>query len=517
MENSNSPPTNIKERVSSSQLGALVAKLETMNSWFVLAISITVAEIITLLTISVMGLIFQNRVTIGDVIAGAVAALLFGLLAGSFMLYELRQVQSLDQALRESEVLLRQANLDTERYVTEIKRRSTLLQAAAQVSRATTGLLDPDELLNQVVDLVRDWFDLYYVGLFLVDEDRHYAILRAGTGEAGQKMLERNHRLAVGSESMIGQSVARDEARIALDVGEEAVRFDNPLLPQTRSEMAIPLRSRGRVVGAMTVQSAVEAAFDETSIAVMQTMADQVAVAIDNARLFANAQVALEEMETTHRRYLRQAWSEYIRTAQATHYETTTPDLSPLGDDVLPEITRALQQQRTIALTSDAPDDVTDETDATDGTPPSTLDAPPNHSALVTPVMLRGEIIGGLGIHDDEARQWSAEDIGLIEAIAERLALAADNLRLIDQTQRRAARDRLIGQVTTRVRETLDIETMLKTAVQEVRQALDLPEVAIRLAPQTVPGSGNGTDGGQEKQDTKFPYRDWPSDGGDNV
>jgi GAF domain-containing protein len=150
------------------------------------------------------------------------------------------------------------------------------------------------------------------VGLFLVEEEpgdsgRTFAVLRAGTGEAGRKMLELKHKLEVGSESMIGQCVARDEARIALDVGQEAVRFVNPHLPDTRSEMALPLRARGQVIGAMSVQSTEEAAFDEADISVLQTMADQVAVAIDNAQLFADAEATVEEMENIQRRYLGQA------------------------------------------------------------------------------------------------------------------------------------------------------------------------------------------------------------------
>jgi nitrate/nitrite-specific signal transduction histidine kinase len=172
----------------------------------------------------------------------------------------------------------------------QLASRAIQLETAADISRAATSVLDPNELLRQVVNLVRERFDLYYVGLFLLDEERKLAVLRAGTGEAGQQMIAQGHKLEVGGGSMIGQCVANAEAHIALDVGEEAVRFDNPLLPETRSEMALPLRSRGRSIGAMTVQSVKEAAFDEADITVMQTMADQVAVAIDNARLFEETQ-----------------------------------------------------------------------------------------------------------------------------------------------------------------------------------------------------------------------------------
>jgi len=294
--------------------------------------------------------------------------------------------------------------------------RTRGLQTAAEVAHATTAVLDPEELLRQVVNLVRNRFDLYYVGLFLLDEDRQFAVLRAGTGEAGRQMLEQQHRLEVGGESIISQCMARSEPCAAQDIGEEAVRFDNPFLPETRSELALPLRSRGRVIGAMTVQSAEETAFDETDIAVLQTMADQVAVAIDNARLFADAQAALEEMEATHRRYLGQAWARYLQTAGETGYETESQGIPPLGDAVWPEIQQAIARKEVTVLQSDSP-------------------APP-HSAVVAPILLRDVVIGALGIHDDdETRQWTDDDINLIAAVAEHMALAADNLRLIQETQ----------------------------------------------------------------------------------
>ena len=289
--------------------------------------------------------------------------------------------------------------------------RTRGLQAAAEVARATTSVLDPDQLLRRVVDLARERFDLYYVGLFLLDEERRFAVLRAGTGEAGQEMLARGHALEVGGDSMIGQCAFRAEARIALDVGEEAVWFDNPFLPDTRSEMALPLMSRGRVIGAMTVQSVDQAAFDDADITVMQTMADQVAVAIDNARLFAESRVALERMAAIQRRYLGQAWADYVLVVKETGYETERPGVAPLGDTVLSEIRQAVERQDATTLVEAGIEGK-------------------GCSALVAPITLRDETIGVLGIHDDEGmRQWSGDDIAIIKAVAERMALAADNPR----------------------------------------------------------------------------------------
>ncbi len=390
-----------------------------------------------------------------------------------------------------------------ERRVTE---RTRSLQTAAEVSRAITSVLDPEELLNMVVNLARERFNLYYVGLFLVDDagtdaGERFAVLRAGTGEAGQKMLELGHKLGVGGESMIGQCIARGEARIALDVGEEAVRFNNPLLPETRSELALPLHSRDRVIGAMTVQSVEASAFDEAYVAILQTMADQVAVAIDNARLFANAQATLEEMETIHQRYLGQAWAKYTSTRATIGYEQIGTEMVPLGHEQLPQVQLVATAQRPV---------IWRDKDQSEEQSPSTL---------TVPILLRGQPIGALGFKEaDGNRQWSADDVTMAETIAEQLALAMDNLRLLDETQRRAAQERLIGDVAARVRETLDMETMLKTAAQEIRQALGLPEMTIRLAPQSADKGGNGAetqDAGE--QDNPSPYRGQPSDGGNDA
>jgi ABC-type sugar transport system substrate-binding protein/putative methionine-R-sulfoxide reductase with GAF domain len=172
----------------------------------------------------------------------------------------------------------------------EASYRAQQLHTAAEVSRAVTSVLDPDTLLKEVVTLIGERFGFYYAGIFLLDEQEEYAVLRAGLGEPGRIMLERGHKLAVGGESMVGWTAANKRARIALDVGKEAIRFDNPLLPETRSEMALPLQIGGRLVGVLDVQSVRPSAFSEEDIAVLQTMADQLAAAIENARLFGEAQ-----------------------------------------------------------------------------------------------------------------------------------------------------------------------------------------------------------------------------------
>lgn len=184
----------------------------------------------------------------------------------------------------------RQIEREREQLLRDLQHSHTQLLTAAEVAKSMITLLDPNALIQYTVNLICERFEFYYVGLFLLDESGDYAVLRAGSGEAGRQMLAAGHKLAVGGHSMIGWSVAHAQPRIALDVGEEAVRFDNPFLPATRSEMALPLVAHGQVFGALTVQSSREAAFSMDDIAILQAMVDQLAVAIQNAHLFAAAQ-----------------------------------------------------------------------------------------------------------------------------------------------------------------------------------------------------------------------------------
>ena len=181
-----------------------------------------------------------------------------------------------------------------------LNRYTIQMEVAASVAAATTSILDLDRLLASAVELIRERFDLYYVGVFLVDERNEWAILRAGTGSAGHEMLRRSHRLPVDHTSMIGWCIQHGEPRIALDTDKETVRFKNPWLPDTRSEGAIPLSTRGRVIGALTVQSQRVNAFADQDLSAFRILADQLANAIENARLFAE----LRSSEETYRTIL---------------------------------------------------------------------------------------------------------------------------------------------------------------------------------------------------------------------
>ena len=208
-----------------------------------------------------------------------------------------RSTQSLTTANKDLQNLTANLEQRVDERTKALSRQALQLQAATEVSRAVSSELDANDLIEKAVNLVRDRFDLYYVGLFLLDEQRHFAVLKAGTGEASREMLAGGHKLEINDDSMIGWCIHHKEARIALLVGEEAVHFSNPLLPNTRSELALPLITQGQVIGAMTVQSEDESAFSPEDITILQTLADQLANGIEKARLYKQIQQRAIELD----------------------------------------------------------------------------------------------------------------------------------------------------------------------------------------------------------------------------
>jgi signal transduction histidine kinase len=254
--------------------------------------------------------------------------------------------RSLETALK-SEKDFRQSGEKLERYAKILETRTGQLMTGARVSRAASSILDPDELAQQVVDMVCTTFELYYVSLFLMDKKGTWAVLHAGSGEVGKEMLRKGHRLKVGSTSMIGWCIAKKKARIARDVGRDAVRFDNPLLPLTRSELALPLITRGQIIGALGIQSDKESAFSEEDITTLQAMADQLAIAISNARHYAQLQKELTERKRVDRQIrklnveLEQRVAERTRELHAANEHLTA--LGRLKDEFIANVSHELR------------------------------------------------------------------------------------------------------------------------------------------------------------------------------
>lgn len=363
---------------------------------------------------------------------------------------------------------LRNSNSELEKQIAErtldLEVRSSYLQASAEVSRIVASILDPDQLSQEVVDLIRERFGLYFVGLFQVDQNKEWAILKAGTGKAGQNRVTRGYRVPVGN-GMIGWSIANSQPRISTDTGRDAgwnkqnelaktntadTSLINELtidLPDTHSEAALPLRSRGQVIGALSLQSAISGAFDKDNIAVFQMLADQVAIALDNAQLFAESQETLRTMQQIYGEMSREAWDKLLHEQIAVAYRA---DIQGVND----------------VTGHNAP-----------GNEPETEQA-----SLHIPIKVRGNVIGKLDTHKTiENPDWKPEEVAMVQTVVDQLGLALESAQLYREAQYRAERERVIGSITTQMRESLDVDIVLQTAVREMRDALGLQDIAIHL------------------------------------
>ena len=299
------------------------------------------------------------------------------------------------------------------------ERRSQELLSISEISRIISTEQKLDVLLSLIARLVSERFNFYHVGIFFIDDTRTYAYLQATNSQGGRQMLERGHRLEVGQTGIVGNVAASGKPRIALDVGTDAVFFNNPDLPDTRSEMALPLIARGQIIGVLDVQSTQPGAFTENDTNTLSILADQVAIAIQNVRLFEQTQQAREEAEALYNQYLKTDWVNFSRQETKIGYHQSMSGGRLLEKPVeTDEIRTALQKGRVVVV-----------------------DGKDNKSqpSISIPVKLRGQTIGVLNVKaPTENRKWNEDEVNLVQAISDRLALALDNARLLQEfaTQR---------------------------------------------------------------------------------
>jgi GAF domain-containing protein len=352
-----------------------------------------------------------------------------------------RELSLSNQELNELRVHLEKR---VEERTSELKKRAVQLEAVSSVARTIASVQEIDTLLPAITRLVSQQFGFYHVGIFLLDQQRRNAVLSAANSQGGKRMLGRQHSLPLDSHSIVGYSSLHGEPRIALDVGTDAVYFNNPDLPDTRSEMAIPLRVAGEVIGALDVQSTETNAFAEEDINVLTTLADQIAIAIENARLFAEARKALGESQAMFEKYTQQEWINFARQAKPNGFLFDGKQVLPLDNNSRREPIKAVIQTGGLSL---------EKASAT----------------IAIPIKLRGQMIGVLDVRSKKGqRHWKAEEIAMLEAAAERAALALENARLVESAQRRAARERAIGDISTRIGAVGSLESILQTTVEEL-------------------------------------------------
>jgi GAF domain-containing protein len=435
-----------------------------------------------------------------------------------------QQAEERSQAVQKLEAL----QLDLEQQVAErtrdLERRAVQLATAAGVGRSAASILEIEALARQVVTLVRERFDLYYAGLFVVDEAGRYAVLKAGTGEPGRYMREKGHRLEVGGVSMVGAACAQRRARIALDAGAESVRFNNPLLPGTRSEMALPLVVGERVLGALDVQSTQPAAFTEEDIAVLQLVADQVAVAVDNAQKLAEEASLLETTSPVYRvshrlvtaRSLDDISATIVSSVADTDIDGCVVGLFEPSGGTQPayiRLVRAWQRDGASALQPAMQANVGEVSELVEVFGSSwvvtDLNESPRLSEQSRPFVegLGGRAVANFPLQIGDLKMgfffvyrvmpgpFADSALRLYQTLSDQAALALERTRLLEEAEQRAAHDRLIREVTTRIRSTLDIRTVIESAADELYQALDLDKVVIHLAAGDAPAESVGGNG----------------------
>jgi len=409
-----------------------------------------------------------------------------------------------------------------------LQKRVLQLETALHITQSVTSQLgDLDELLERAVNIVSERFDFHHVSLFLTDESEQWAVLRAATGQTDGHMIVRGYRVEVDHTSTVGWCISNDQIRTAptpgIASGQGLVETD-AMLPDSRSEVALPMHARSRVIGALKVESTQRPPFSyegeqrgsfpyegeqrgflfpPEDVAILQTIADHIGVAVDHTQTFAKLRARIRELEAGPGRHaqLQGLYSGASRAAPS--YERTRPGVTPVGNGATPneneadQIRRPTDDNESENETENEPDElrlaieraVIDrqavvQSNTGDGT---------SQACFVVPISLRGEVLGALGLHETERkRQWTNDEIALVEAVADQMALAIENARLLEETQQRAEQEQALSQMTARFTRSLDVDALLQTAVRELGQLLRTDEISVYVGtpPETPPADG---------------------------
>jgi GAF domain-containing protein len=348
--------------------------------------------------------------------------------------------QAQEEAYFEMQQLQKELEVRVEQRTAELQDRAMQFQTIAQVSRTIAGIQNLNELLSRVAEQISERFGIYHTGIFLVDERGENAVLQAANSAGGKKMLTKGHRLKVGSQGMVGHVTSTGNPRIALDVGEDAVFFDNPDLPDTHSEIALPLKAAGQTIGALDLQSTETNAFGNDDIQTLSILADQVTIAIQNTRSFEQSHQAMQEVEAAYRQMTERAWQRAISQKEIIGYEYdgTTPK----------PITKIAKDEQSLSI----------------------------------PLLLRGQSVGKFKLIAPESnRKWTEDELAIAKAAAERTVLTLETARLLEESQRHAAREHTISEASNKISSAINLDNILQTTLREMGRILPGAEISIQI------------------------------------
>jgi len=342
-----------------------------------------------------------------------------------------------------------QGNLEerVEDRTQELNRRSSQLEAAAQIARAAAEVHDLKELLDGVVRQISARFGFYHAGIFLTDTSGQKLNLAAASSEGGQRMLARGHKLEVGRQGIVGFAAYQKRSRIAQDVGADEAFFNNPDLPDTHSEVALPLIVQDRIIGVLDIQSQAHNAFSLDDVYALQTMADQIAMAIENTRLIERSRSAISDLEAISAISTTKVWKDQLAAGQVRGYTYTAIGVEPIGKS---NNSLSTGKEKVIKIN----------------------------------LSLRGKEIGAISLQRKQSDSaWTATDRDMLERIATQVVLSLENARLLEESQRNAVREQTVNELSSHFSNSLDVETLLQNAVREIHRLPQVSEVSIFINP----------------------------------
>lgn len=345
-----------------------------------------------------------------------------------------------------------------------LERRVSQIQAAVEVGNAVAEQRELDELLNRTTQLISDRFGFYHVGIFLLDERKEYAVLRASNSSGGARMLARGHKLKIGEVGIVGTVASSSQARIALDVGKDAVYFDNPDLPQTRSEMSLPIVAGGETLGVLDIQSNEPNAFEKDDISTLQVLADQLASALQNARLLEETQQALAAVRRAYAESSQEGWRQVLARASKTGF------IGYAHGEIIPCDT-TLQQPEAIQA-SEAGEPVLSD----------------DRKTLAVPIQVRNQIIGVVRlVKPPEAQTWTQDETADVNRLVNQIGAALESARLYQDTRQRAELERAIAYVTGRIGAEPEVDTILRATAESLGSLLTDCEVSVKILSDNMP------------------------------
>jgi GAF domain-containing protein len=372
---------------------------------------------------------------------------------------ELEDIKTnLEQRIGARTLELEKTNLDLKKANQQVQERAIRLQTISEISQAISSNVEQglQELITGITEIIGNKLNFYHVGIFLLDENREYAVLRAANSQGGQRMLERRHQLKVGGTGIVGYVSQSSRPRIALNTGSDAVFFSNPDLPNTRSEMAVPLKYGSQTIGVLDIQSTLSSAFKDEDADLISTLANQIAIAINNSLVKEHAGFKIQKNRTGRR---GEQLNRIQKQSGYSFHSDGTISTATLSN--IPILDKALETGEIVILAQ-----------------PSTT----NPSALAVPVKFRDQVIGFIHIEAAEVnRKWTEDEVRVVQSISDRAAFALENARLFEETSRRAEQEETIAHITSQIGSSTDFNRIMQTTIEELGRTLGATRTFIQL------------------------------------